>query len=122
MAAPCLFSRRGIHVPISPMNATGNVKAMPQARLDRQAAAREWDFGGVDYMNHGSYGACPRRVQDFVQQQRLALMRNPIEYYTCETPKNNLENRKFWTEFTRADLEGVVHIECATLAVSTVLK
>lgn len=104
------------------MTATGKAKAMPHPKLDRQAAAREWDFGGVDYMNHGSYGACPRKVQDYVQQQRLALMRNPIEYYAIDNPKNLLENRQFWAGFTNADLEGIVHVECATLAVSTVLK
>lgn len=95
---------------------------MPDVKLDRLAAAKQWDFGGVDYMNHGSYGACPRRVQDFVQQQRLALMRNPIEYYAIDNPKNLKENRAFWAEFTHADPEGIVHVECATLAVSTVLK
>jgi isopenicillin-N epimerase len=85
-------------------------------------AAREWDFGGVDYMNHGSFGACPRAVQDFVQKQRLALMQNPIEYFTYETPKRVAEGRLFWSEFTKADLEGIVLVECATLGVSTVLK
>ena len=90
--------------------------------LDRQAAAREWDFGGVDYMNHGSYGACPRRVRDFVQNERLALLQNPIEYFGVRNPRHLAENRAFWAGFMRADPEGVVHVECATLAVSTVLK
>ncbi len=85
-------------------------------------AAAEWDFGGVDYMNHGSFGACPRAVREFVQAQRAALMRNPIEYFAIETPRRMSENRLFWSAFAKADAEGVAHVECATLGVNTILK
>ena len=101
---------------------TENASPAASQALDRTAAAREWDFGGVDYMNHGSYGACPRRVRDFVQKERLALLQNPIDYFGLQNPKHLAENREFWAGFTRADPEGTVHVECATLGVSTVLK
>lgn len=88
----------------------------------RKAARALWDFGGIDYMNHGSFGACPKPVQDFVQEQRAALMRNPIEYFDAETPRRMAAARAFWASFAGAEAEGIVNIECATLGVNTVLK
>ncbi len=90
--------------------------------MDRVKIAQEWDFGGVDYMNHGSYGACPRAVREFQQKQREALLRNPMDYFTGEHLKNMTENRLFWAKFVGADPEGTVHVECATQAVNTVMK
>ncbi|MEZ0225758.1 MAG: aminotransferase class V-fold PLP-dependent enzyme [Alphaproteobacteria bacterium] len=95
---------------------------MFRSEIDRAAAARQWDFGGVDYMNHGSFGACPRQVRDFLQQQRQALLTNPMEYFGSENPRRMTEGRRFWAEFLGADAEGIVHVECATLGVNTVMK
>lgn len=90
--------------------------------MDREKITQEWDFGGVDYMNHGSYGACPRAVKEFQYKQREALLRNPMDYFAGERIKTMEENRLFWAEFTGADPEGIVHVECATQAVNTVMK
>ncbi|MDE2337378.1 MAG: aminotransferase class V-fold PLP-dependent enzyme [Alphaproteobacteria bacterium] len=90
--------------------------------MDRKKAAREWDFGGVDYMNHGSFGACPRAVKEHLRQQQAALLRNPMEYFANAHVKNMNDNRSFWGGFIGADVEDVVHMECATQAVNTVLK
>jgi isopenicillin-N epimerase len=95
---------------------------MFRPEIDRKEIAWAWDFGGVDYMNHGSYGACPRAVREFLQKQREALLRNPMDYFAGEHIKNMEENRLFWAEFTGADPEGIVHTECATQAVNTVMK
>jgi len=95
---------------------------MFKSEIDRATAAREWDFGGVDYMNHGSFGACPRAVRDFVQKQREALLRNPMEYFLIETKSLMDENRAFWATLVNADAEGIAHMECATQAVNTVMK
>ena len=90
--------------------------------IDREKIAQEWDFGGVDYMNHGSYGACPRAVKEFQCRQRDALLRNPMDYFSGENIRHMAENRLFWAELMGADAEGVTHMECATQAVNTVMK
>ena len=95
---------------------------MFQSSIDRPKLAREWDFGGVDYMNHGSFGACPRAVREFQQKQHEALLRNPMDYFLVDTPCNMDVNRQFWAEFVGADAEGVVHVECTTQAVNTIMK
>ncbi|TAL31174.1 MAG: aminotransferase class V-fold PLP-dependent enzyme [Alphaproteobacteria bacterium] len=102
-----------------------SAKAVPapfRSDIDRAAAARQWEFGGADYMNHGSFGACPRRVRDFLQQQREDFLTNPMDYFGNENPRRMTEGRLFWAEFLKADSEGVVHVECATLGVNTVMK
>lgn len=95
---------------------------MFRSDIDRVKIAREWDFGGVDYMNHGSFGACPRAVREFQQKQREVLLRNPMDYFLVDTPRNMEINRQFWADFVKADAEGVVHVECTTQAVNTILK
>jgi isopenicillin-N epimerase len=95
---------------------------MFRSEIDRAAAARQWDFGGVDYMNHGSFGACPLKVRNFQQQQREALLTSPMDYFGTENPRRMTEGRLFWAKFLDAEAEGVVHIECATLGVNTVMK
>jgi isopenicillin-N epimerase len=95
---------------------------MFHSEIDRAAAARLWDFGGVDYMNHGSFGACPLGVRNFLREQRDALLTNPMDYFGTEHPRRMTEGRLFWAKFLNADAEGVVHVECATLGVNTVMK
>ena len=90
--------------------------------IDRAKIAQEWDFNGVDYMNHGSFGACPRAVKEFQSKQRDALQRNPMDYFSDDTVRNMAENRLFGARFIGADPEGVVHMECTTQAVNTVMK
>jgi isopenicillin-N epimerase len=90
--------------------------------LDREKAAREWDFCGLDYMNHGGYGACPRAVLAYQQRERATFLQNPMEYFMFTYPKVTEENRLFWASFLKADPQGVVHVECATMAVNTVMK
>lgn len=97
-------------------------RALFHSEVDRTAAARQWDFGGVDYMNHGSYGACPAKVQVFLGQQRHELLKNPMDYFGIENPRRMTEGRLFWADFLKAEAEGVVHVECATLGVNTVMK
>ncbi|MBI3440829.1 MAG: aminotransferase class V-fold PLP-dependent enzyme [Proteobacteria bacterium] len=90
--------------------------------MDRDKISRFWDFGPVNYMNHGSFGACPQPVREFQQQQRETLLKNPMDYFANENDSLLTENRLFWAGFVDADPEGLVHVECATLGVNTVMK
>ncbi len=90
--------------------------------MDRTAAAREWDFGGVDYMNHGSFGACPRKVKAFQRRERERLLRNPMDYLCGANAAHVTQSRLFWSGFVGADAENIVLRDCATQGVNTVMK
>ena len=94
---------------------------MFKSEIDREKAARLWDFGGVDYMNHGSFGACPLPVREFQRAERQKFLTSPVDYFAYDFPSRLAEARKFWSGFTNADEEGVVLVEGATLGVNTVL-
>ncbi len=91
------------------------------SEIDRDKAAKLWDFGGVAYMNHGSYGACPLPLREFQRTEREKFLISPVDYFTDIYPLRFAAARKFWAEFTRADIEGMVLVEGATLGVNTVI-
>lgn len=94
---------------------------MFKSDFDRQKAASLWDFGGVDYMNHGSFGACPLPVREFQRVEREKLLQSPIDYFAYDFHPRQAAARRFWAEFVNADEEGLALIEGATLGVNTVL-
>ncbi|MDE1151605.1 MAG: aminotransferase class V-fold PLP-dependent enzyme [Micavibrio sp.] len=94
---------------------------MFQSRIDRAAAARLWDFGGIDYLNHGSFGACPLPVQQFLHEQQQRLLQSPVDYFIYESAARVEENRLFWAGLAHADAECVVPVDGATTGVNTVL-
>jgi len=91
------------------------------ASFDRNTAAKLWDFGGVDYLNHGSFGACPLPVRQFQQQQRERLLQSPVDYFIYESNTRVEENRLFWASFTGANPACVVPVDGATTGVNTIL-
>ena len=90
--------------------------------FDRAGAAALWDFGGIDYMNHGSYGACPKAVQEFHCAQQTALRQSPVDYFQYETPKRVVAAREFWAGFTGTSADNIVLVDNATGGVNTVMK
>lgn len=95
---------------------------MFQSEIDRQKTAALWDFGGVDYMNHGSFGACPLSLRAFQAAERERFLQSPVDYFTGPFAGKLLAARQFWARFTHADADGVVMMEGATQGVNTVMK
>lgn len=94
---------------------------MFKSDFDREKAASQWDFGGVDYMNHGSFGACPLPVRDFQRAEREKLLQSPLDYFAYDFHPKQAAARRFWAEFVNADEEGIALVEGATLGVNTVM-
>ena len=39
---------------------------------------------GITYLNHGSYGACPKAIFENYQQWQFKLEKQPVNFFTDE--------------------------------------
>src|SRR5918996_2113268 len=85
--------------------------------------ARHWSLDpGVDFLNHGSYGAAPRPVLDAQQAWRNELERDPMRFM-AEAYEPALDAaRRSVGAFVGADPNDLAFLTNATAGVSTVLR
>jgi isopenicillin-N epimerase len=76
---------------------------------------------GLDYLNHGSFGACPRAVLDAQQELRAAMERQPVAFLARELGDRVDAAREALAQFVGADAEGLVVVPNATTGVNAVL-
>jgi isopenicillin-N epimerase len=76
----------------------------------------------VTFLNHGSFGACPRVVLEAQQRIREEMERQPLRFFV-RTLQDRLDAaRGTLAEFLGADPEGVVPVPNATTGVNAVLR
>ncbi|MGI9241202.1 MAG: aminotransferase class V-fold PLP-dependent enzyme [Verrucomicrobiales bacterium] len=76
----------------------------------------------IDFLNHGSFGACPKPVLDFQQGLRDRLERQPVQFLVRELEDELDRARAALATFLGADPEGLVFVPNATSGVNTVLR
>jgi isopenicillin-N epimerase len=76
----------------------------------------------VDYLNHGSFGACPRAVLAAQAELRAEMERQPMELLARRLPGLLDGARERLATFIGADPGGLVAVPNATAGVSTVLR
>lgn len=76
----------------------------------------------VDYLNHGSFGACPRAVLERQGELRAQLEREPVRFFLRELPPLFDAARATLAAFVGADEADLAAVPNATAAVSTVLR
>jgi isopenicillin-N epimerase len=76
----------------------------------------------VTYLNHGSFGACPRAVLELQTSYRERLEREPMRFFLKEHDRLLDEAREAIARFVGAAPEGVVLVRNPTTAVSAVLR
>ena len=76
----------------------------------------------IDFLNHGSFGACPKAVLNRQMELRETMEMDPVEFI------DNV-GRELWAEalnrlsdFINADPAGMVFVPNATTGVNTVLR
>ncbi|MBT3252693.1 MAG: aminotransferase class V-fold PLP-dependent enzyme [Candidatus Marinimicrobia bacterium] len=80
------------------------------------------------YLNHGSFGACPREVFEDYQNWQRILEKNPIDYYTRQLKglfgkeaSGPLEKaRTDLAQFVNADAEGMIFTPNVTVALNAI--
>ena len=74
----------------------------------------------IHYLNHGSFGACPRDILEVQWALRAELERRPAEFMIARLPGMLAEVRAALGRFAGADPEGFVFVRNATSAVGLV--
>jgi isopenicillin-N epimerase len=77
---------------------------------------------GLAFLNHGSFGACPRPVLECQQRLRDEIERQPVEFFVRELPDRLDAARQRLASFLGADPQGLVAVPNATTGVNAVLR
>lgn len=76
----------------------------------------------IVFLNHGSFGACPRRVLEFQSEWRARMERRPLQFLVRELETHLDSAREALARFSGADAEDLVFVPNATTGVNTVLR
>jgi isopenicillin-N epimerase len=85
--------------------------------------ARHWTLDpAITYLNHGSFGACPRPVLEAQQALREQLEREPARFFNREAPLLLAAARKELAQFLNAPVAGLGFVRNVTTAINSVLR
>jgi isopenicillin-N epimerase len=76
----------------------------------------------VVFLNHGSFGACPRAVLDAQSEFRARMEREPIKWFVETQPGLMDEAREALAAFVRCPADDLVFLPNVTQAVATILE
>jgi isopenicillin-N epimerase len=74
------------------------------------------------FLNHGSFGACPRAVLEVQAELRARLEREPVRFLARELGELWESARDALSSFVRCHPDGLVFVKNATTGVNTVLR
>ncbi len=85
--------------------------------------AGHWDLDPeVCFLNHGSFGACPRSVLAYQQALRVRMEREPVRFFAQDLEGLTDEAREAVAPFLGADPANLVFVSNATAGVNAVLR
>ena len=89
----------------------------------RSEFAKHWDLQeDLVFLNHGSFGACPRPVLQKQNEFRAQLEREPIRFIVSELEPLLDEARFALARFINAEPEGLAFVTNATTGVNAVMR
>ncbi|MCC7370055.1 MAG: aminotransferase class V-fold PLP-dependent enzyme [Chloroflexi bacterium] len=101
----------------------------PDLAYDAAADARHQELRGqfllrpdVTFLNHGSFGACPRSVFERYQAWQLELEQQPVEFIGRRATALMAEARAALAAYLGADADEVVYFQNVTAALNVVAR
>jgi len=76
----------------------------------------------VTYLNHGSFGACPRPVFQTYQEWQLELERQPVDFLDRRAPGLMTEARASLAEYVGCGADDLVYFPNPTTAINMVAR
>jgi isopenicillin-N epimerase len=76
----------------------------------------------IIFLNHGAFGACPRRVLEFQGEWRARLERQPLQFLVRELETHLDAARESLAQFAGAETDDLVFVPNATNGVNTILR
>ncbi|HEV2696163.1 MAG TPA: aminotransferase class V-fold PLP-dependent enzyme [Verrucomicrobiae bacterium] len=76
----------------------------------------------IIFLNHGSFGACPRHVLDVQNDWRLRIERQPLQFFVRELEGHLDHTRAHLAQFIGAAADDIVFIPNATTGLNAVLR
>jgi isopenicillin-N epimerase len=76
----------------------------------------------ITFLNHGSFGACPKKVFEKYQQYQKDFESQPVEYFARKSANMIEKARKDLAEYIGTEKENLVFVKNATTAVNIFAK
>lgn len=76
----------------------------------------------ITFLNHGSFGACPKPVFEDYQKWQLMLEREPIRFITETGAAYMNESKKALADFVNCDWKDLIYMTNPTTAMNTVIR
>lgn len=76
----------------------------------------------ITFLNHGSFGACPKEILNIQSKYRELMEREPVYFMTYLLEGLLDESRDELAKLIRADQDGLVFLTNATTSVNTILN
>jgi isopenicillin-N epimerase len=76
----------------------------------------------VTYLNHGSFGACPREIFDDYQNWQRILESEPVQFIVNKGPAAINESRRALAGFVGCKAENLVFVTNPTYAVNIIAR
>ena len=76
----------------------------------------------IRYLNHGSYGACPRPILEIQSELQAQLEREPVRFFSRELEPLAEKAQRALAAFAGAKADDLVFVRNATAGANTVLR